>query len=309
MEQNMPKISIIIPIFNVEKYLTKCLQSLVNQTFQDIEILCINDGSTDNSLKIAETFAEKYPNIKNYSKENSGVSDTRNFGIKHANSDYIMFLDGDDWYNKNACELAYLEITQTDSDIGIFGIIEKYWLLEKQCILNKNIKRAKKDPSKKDLWKFLTYSVNKIYKKDFLRKNEIEFPKGIKTAEDLTFSAWCLFNNPKCCFIDKPLYYYRKNRLNSATTNKNGVKNDLEALKNICNTKLFQEQEIKSQVKLVEKFCSGSWNYYKRNRSDKDLQKDIKNLVEYIDQNFPQEELTVFKMYNRVKALANKTSF
>ena len=81
---------------------------------------------------------------------------------------------------------------------------------------------------------------------------------------------------------------------------------DLEALKNICNTKLFQEQEIKSQVKLVEKFCSGAWNYYKRNRNDKLLLNDIKNLVEFIDQNFPQEELTVFKMYNRVKKIATK---
>lgn len=302
----MPKISIIIPIFNVEKYITKCLQSLVKQTFQEIEILCINDGSTDNSLKIVENFAQKFPQIKVFSKENSGVSDTRNFGIKHATADYIMFLDSDDWYKKNACELAYSEITQTNSDIGIFGILENYQFFEKHCIMNKNIKRAVKDPQKRDLWKFLTYSVNKIYKKDFLLSNNIEFPKDIKTAEDLTFSAWCLFNNPKCCFIGKSLYVYRKNRLNSATTNNNGVKNDLEALKNICNTKLFQEQEIKSQVKLVEKFCSGAWNYYKRNRNDKLLLNDIKNLVEFIDQNFPQEELTVFKMYNRVKKIATK---
>ncbi len=302
----MPKISIIIPIFNVEKYITKCLQSLVNQTFQEIEILCINDGSTDNSLKIVENFAQKFPQIKVFSKENSGVSDTRNFGIKHATADYIMFLDSDDWYKKNACELAYSEITQTNSDIGIFGILENYQFFEKPCIMNKNIKRAVKDPQKRDLWKFLTYSVNKIYKKDFLLSNNIEFPKDIKTAEDLTFSAWCLFNNPKCCFVGKSLYVYRKNRLNSATTNNNGVKNDLEALKNICNTKLFQEQEIKSQVKLVEKFCSGAWNYYKRNRNDKLLLNDIKNLVEFINQNFPQEELTVFKMYNRVKKIATK---
>lgn len=302
----MPKISVIIPIYNVGKYLEQCLKSLVNQTFQDFEILCIIDGTTDNSLLVAKKFENLYPCIKVFAKENSGVSDTRNFGVKHANGNYIMFLDGDDFYKKNACELAYSKISQTNSDIGIFGINEKYWIFEKPCIMNKNIKRASLDPKKRDFWKFMTYSVNKIYKKEFLLSNNIEFPLGIKTAEDLIFSTLCLLNNPKCCFIDKPLYIYRKNRLNSATTNKNAVKNDLEALKNLCNLKIFKEQSIPIQTKIIEKFCSGSWHYYKQNRFDKELQNDIKILVELIDSKYPQSELTKFKMYNRIKKLTTK---
>lgn len=300
----MPKISVMIPVYNVEKYLKKCLESLVRQTFGDIEIICVNDGSTDNSSAVMQSFAVQFQQIKIFSQENSGVSSARNYGIEKAKSEYIMFLDGDDLYRPNACEKTFEAVKNGDFDIGIFGITEKYGIFEKPCIMNKNIRRAVKNPQDIDLWKFQTYSVNKIYKKSFLTKNNINFPDGIKTSEDLIFSLCCLFNNPKCCFIDKSLYVYRKNRKNSATTNGGGVKNDLEALKYFYETEIFQKQSLEIQLKVIEKFCSGSYHYYKKHRFNKNIKADIKALLDFISSRYVENDLTQFKMYNRIKKIS-----
>lgn len=299
----MTKISVIVPVYNVGKYIKKCLDSLVNQTFKDIEIICVDDGSTDNSMDVVREFAKKYSMIKIFTQNNSGVSAARNSGICHAQSDYIMFLDGDDYFRKNACEIAFNTITSGNFDIGIFGITEKYWFFEKPCIMNKNVFRAAKNPEKADLWKFQTYSVNKIYKKSFLTKNSISFPQEIKTSEDLIFSLCCLFNASKCCFCANSLYVYRKNSQNSATKNSRVVKNDLTALKYFYETEIFQKQSLEFQLKVIEKFCSGSWHYYKFNRFNSVLKSDIKALVNYINSKYSETDLSKFKMYNRIKSI------
>ena len=299
----MAKISIIVPVYNVEKYLTKCLQSLVNQTFRDIEIICVNDGSTDNSLAVLNDFACSDSRVKVITQDNSGVSSARNRGITESTAQYLMFLDGDDYYTPNACELAYEKIEAIGADVGVFGITELYGFITLSCIVNKNIKKVCKKAVEPDLWKFQTYSVNKIYKKSFLFEQNLKFPVGVKTAEDLIFSLSCLFKNPKYCFIDKPLYVYRKNRKNSVTTGDSGVKNDLDALKLFYQSEVFQQQAEEIQLKVIEKFCSGSWNYYKRNRRNKELLVDIKRLIEFIEQRYEVEKLVQFKKYNQIKAI------
>ena len=98
----MPKVSVIVPIYNVEKYIAKCLESLVNQTLEDIQIILVNDGSTDNSGKIAKQYASKYlTKIIYVEKENGGLSDARNYGLRYATGDYISFVDADDYVNKD----------------------------------------------------------------------------------------------------------------------------------------------------------------------------------------------------------------
>ena len=116
----MAKISIIVPVYNVEKYLTKCLQSLVNQTFRDIEIICVNDGSADNSLAVLNDFACSDSRVKVITQDNSGVSSARNRGITESTAQYLMFLDGDDYYTPHACELAYEKIEAIGADVGAY---------------------------------------------------------------------------------------------------------------------------------------------------------------------------------------------
>ena len=120
------KVSIIVPVYNVEEYLPQCLDSLVNQTLQDIEIICINDGSTDSSGKILDNYAQKDNRIKVITKENEGQGVARNLAMDHANGEYIMFCDPDDWFELSACEDAYNQISKNDNDIVFFNYFDYF---------------------------------------------------------------------------------------------------------------------------------------------------------------------------------------
>lgn len=115
----MQLVSIIVPVYNAEKYLSDCLDSLINQTYKDIEIICINDGSQDNSYKILEEYAEKDKRIKLYNQENAGASETRNRGISYATGDYIMFIDSDDSCSLDSVETSVKIAEKEDADLVV----------------------------------------------------------------------------------------------------------------------------------------------------------------------------------------------
>ena len=123
----MIKVSIIVPVYNVEKYLDKCLKSLVNQTLKDIEIIVVNDGTKDNSQKIVDKYVKKYPKlVKSYIKENGGLSSARNYGLKYVNGEFISFIDSDDWVRKDMFEKMYQKAKKEDLDIVICDSINVY---------------------------------------------------------------------------------------------------------------------------------------------------------------------------------------
>ena len=115
----MIKISVIVPVYNTEKYLPKCLDSLVNQTLKDIEIIIVNDGSPDNSQKIIDDYVKKYKNIKAFEKKNGGLSDARNYGIKKASGEYIAFLDSDDYVTVDMYEKMYKKAISQHFDMVV----------------------------------------------------------------------------------------------------------------------------------------------------------------------------------------------
>ncbi len=121
----MPKVSIIIPVYNVEKYLQRCLDSVVNQTLKDIEIICVNDGSTDNSAIILEEFSKKDERIKIVNQKNGGLSRARNTGLEHSNGDYIGFLDSDDWIDLDYYEKLHDAAERNNCDIAFADFIRK----------------------------------------------------------------------------------------------------------------------------------------------------------------------------------------
>ena len=121
------KISVIIPVYNVEKYIVKCLDSLVNQTLENIEIIVVNDGSKDNSQTIIDKYVKKYPKkIKSYIKENGGQGSARNLGLEYAKGEYISFVDSDDWLDLNALEEMYNLAKKDNSDIVICDMIDHF---------------------------------------------------------------------------------------------------------------------------------------------------------------------------------------
>lgn len=213
------KVSIIVPVYNVEKYLEKCLDSIINQTLKEIEIICINDGSTDSSLSVLEQYALKDSRIKIINQQNQGLSVARNNGLKYATGEYIGYVDSDDWISYDFYELLYNNAKKYNADIAC-GEIERpnadSIKLQKFFTI-KNIKTSKKTRVKYKLCNIpkLNYVWNKIYKKEKLLSSRIEFPIG-KKFEDIIWTHKVVDKLGKVVTVPNAVYYYRINN-NSVT--------------------------------------------------------------------------------------------
>lgn len=203
------KVSIIIPVYGVEKYIEKCIVSILEQTYKNIEIIVVNDGTKDNSIKIIE----KYTNdkrIKIINKKNGGLSSARNAGLKIVTGEYIFFVDGDDWVDKTWIESILRELN--NEDIGVFSFT---------CYddRNKKIKRIEHNEDIKLRNKGYLYFEdcnfavwNKVYKKDYIKN--IFFKEGI-IYEDILWGVYTLFSTINIKYINNYGYYYRENRKGS----------------------------------------------------------------------------------------------
>lgn len=214
----MNKISVIVPVYNVENYLGQCLDSVVNQTFKDIEIICVNDCSTDNSLAILNEYAKKDSRIKVIDLDkNVGLACVRNIAHKYVTGEYIMYLDSDDWLELNACELAYNQIKHNNNDLVYFGIYifddskhTKYVDKKRLAVFEKYKNRSNIRYSDIDE-PFMSFCEcwYKIYKTEFIKKYNLEFESG-KTYEDMPFYYNLILTDANFSVLDVPLYNYRK---------------------------------------------------------------------------------------------------
>lgn len=209
----MIKVSVIVPVYNVENYLIECLESLVSQTLQDIEIICVNDGSTDKSPLILENYKKNYPQIRVFTKQNGGLSDARNFGLKHATGEYVAFVDSDDYVDSNMFKIMYDTIVNKDADLCISQIKEVYQTEKKDLVDHNDIYPMLGHPT---VW-------NKLYKHEWIKKFNIEFPVGL-WYEDNVFTYKYLLNQPKITYVDNSLYYYRKERIGSIMSSQQSPK-------------------------------------------------------------------------------------
>ena len=222
----MPKVSIIVPVYNVEKYLTKCLESLVNQTLDDYEILVVNDGSPDDSQSIIDKYMNDYPElIKAFNKENGGLSDARNFGIENATGDFIGFVDSDDYVDVTMFEKLYNRAAETDSDIVVCAhnaiTLDKNDEV-KDCVvhgLENHYKFGKSIFESPEILAYSrSYAWNKLYKREVL--NEYRFPVG-QLFEDSAVVYNILSAAKKIEIVNEPLYYYVTGRAGAITSTVN----------------------------------------------------------------------------------------
>ncbi len=234
-EEYMIKVSVIIPVYNVDKYLEECLQSVCSQTLKDIEIICINDGSTDKSGQILKDFAKKDKRIVLIEQKNQGVSIARNNGIKAAKGEYIGFVDSDDWIDPDFYEKLYKTAKKFDADIALAGFynaisknkaekIRKRFLREK-LITNFNKKMQLLEESG-TVW-------TKIFKKEFLDITQIFFQEDV-TYEDRIWLPQIYYKAKKVCIVPKVYYHYRENPssiVHTTLTNPTFYKNSMEASK------------------------------------------------------------------------------
>lgn len=257
----MPKVSVIIPVYNVEKYLSQCLDSVVNQTLSDIEVICIDDGSADKSFEILQQYAEKDSRIKIFKQENQGAGAARNNGLDKAIGDYLYFLDSDDYIKSDCLEKMYNKITLENSDICV---CQSETLLDSEQKIKvggvKNIKLVS------DRNKFNVYDVpnvifkfcnipafTKMYKADFIKNNKIKFQE-IKTCNDVFFNFCSLTLANSITTVPEALVVYRSEQKNNLSANRgNHINCVLEAF-----SMLKTELENRNLFSLVEE------SFYKR---------------------------------------------
>lgn len=308
----MIKISIIIPVYNSASCIERCLESLVNQTLKDIEIICVNDGSTDNSLEILNKYSANDNRIKVYTQNNQGPSVARNLGISKANGEYIIFVDADDYTDLKMCEDFYNKAIKTNADIVVsdfYRISNMHSALDKRVeIVHNNIsdEAFKFDDEIANIIPNVPYETCcKLYKSSFLKDADIKFPSDIFIAEDCCFFINCCFKNPTISILNKGLYYYFINSQNSLSKRSDSTKelfNVFLYVKNILQTADIRNKKVfklhfttriskallwcynscytisnkKENLKYIKTFK----NYYKRikNRDDETYNRIKKNI-------------------------------
>ena len=204
---NQPKVSVIIPVYNVEEYIGLTLDSLVNQTLKDIEIIVIDDGSIDNSRQIIEGYEKKHKNIRVILQENSGPSRARNRGVEEATGEYLAFVDSDDLLPENSLELRYHAAVEQDADLIIGGTYrfnsQRKWPLTRH-FLGYGEKNIRTDES----ILFTIGPCNKLYKTSLAKT--LHFPEHIRFAEDQVFVIGAYTSAKKIYSINDVVYYYRE---------------------------------------------------------------------------------------------------
>lgn len=239
------KVSVIVPVFNSEKYLERCVESLVGQTLDEIEFIFVNDGSTDGSLEILNQYAEKYPEkVKVFTQENSGQGVARNFGIKQAQGEYIGFVDSDDYVEPGAFDRMYKVITKLQCDVAV----AQYFKVSKQ---GKETIHSRLPFMVDTVYSGVDYLEecggmfaiwNKLYKKEFIEK--FSFPSI--WFEDVAWTGIVMSHNPKVCYIDKPFYHYVRNEGSTVSSVRNvkTLEDSLQATKIALENCLEENKDI-----------------------------------------------------------------
>ena len=253
------RVSVIIPIYNTEKFLSRCLDSIINQTLEDIEIICINDGSTDNSLKILNQYAKKDKRIKIVDKNNEGQATARNIGIDMAQGEFIGFVDSDDWVDLFYFENLYNCANFFSTDIAVAGIIRQnkfsksYHLkFDKPSITDDvNLKFKLCDVPDK------SYVVNKIYKTDSLKKANIKFEDGIY-YEDVIFTPLALYYLKTLVTVPEIYYYYWRHNKSTVRQRNNKINQDSvyahKKAKNFCKEHNIDISELEVKTTRLKLF-------------------------------------------------------
>lgn len=264
----MPKVSVIVPVYNTEKYLKDCLNSLVNQTLKDIEIIIINDGSTDKSLELLNDYASKYKNIIIINKKNEGQAIARNLGIKSANGEYIAFVDSDDYIELNMFEELYKD-SEKKYDIVMCNFYKTFENYEEKGMIETFADNDNVLPQE--------YAItspgpcNKIYKTSFLKNNNFKFPEGI-IYEDYASIPILAKYKPLIKYVDIAYLHYRQSQISTMRNLKYKVKyEDIFLATNYLYDNLI-DCDFNSELEFIIIYhflYLGALNFYKYKKYDK----------------------------------------
>jgi len=217
---NQDKVSVIVPIYNVKSYLKRCVNSLLNQTYKNIEILLVDDCSTDGGEKIAKEYSEKYPQFCKFMQrqENGGLSAARNSGIENVTGDYLTFVDSDDWVHPDYIKLLIEKAIKDQADIVTVSMTYVYpnGSENKQTIEPLNTK----SDQRLKIALIRSYACGRLYRSSFFFAQELRFPTNVKRAEDMGLIIPLFSRTKKTSFIDSPVYYYWQRTDSISNSNK-----------------------------------------------------------------------------------------
>lgn len=325
IELRAPKISVIVPIYNRENYLEKCLQSIISQDFRDIEIICINDGSVDKSLKILEKYKKKDERIIILNQKNNGVSSARNNGIKKAKGKYILCIDSDDWIEQGYFREIYNRAERDNLDITISDIIFDYNNKSLKIIQDLKISDLEVMDSFEYIKKlftenFLAYNWNKLIKREILINNNIFYNENMKLFEDADLLLRVIKFSSKIGKLNKAYYHYIFGEQNGSCNQlklyhlQNTIDFFYKAIEIYSNDdELVELIQRKKNLRLVLMFLGNKFDQYKEydvllEQYLKDIKKEKFILKKYSDPLNDESILRIF-LYNFIKIVSQKEKF
>lgn len=299
-------VSIIVPVYNVEKYLEKCLESLISQTWKNLQIIVVNDGSTDSSAEIISEYIKKDRRIEAYEKENGGLSDARNFGLQYVKGQYVEFVDSDDYLEVTAIEQLVTTAVNTNADIIESAYYQDFGNYKKLKTISHHMENGY-------LAFGCTSACNKLYSVSLLINSKVSFLKGI-IYEDVNFNAKLTPFVKNKAFVDIPLYNYVQ-RAGSICHNYDmkikEMHNSLGNIKTFYESNGFFETYKEGLEYLFIKELYGSSFVRARHIKDKQLRKKVlKDNREFLEQNFPHYTRNLYlRNLSKLNLLLNLLKF
>ena len=295
-----PKVSIILPAYNAEKYIAKTLESLLTQTLKEIELICINDGSKDGTLKILRDFEKKDERIKIVDKKNEGVWKARIDGISVTNGEYTAFMDADDYVENTFLEELYKSITKNNADIAICGfsrIDEKTKKILSQEMKYDENKIIEKGKNFEEVISINTALWNKLYKTEILKQIE-DLKNPPRILEDMMFLSMVYQKTNKISFVDKYLYNYMVIEGSAMNTLK---KEEIEKIQNAMLEIKKQYVKENTNVENMEILASMAFLHFgislmlKVSETDNcDFSEEYKKNLKFLNENFPEWKKTKY---------------
>ena len=301
----MAKVSVIVPVYNVEKYITRCLTSLINQTLDDIEIIIVNDGSTDNSASIIKEYKRQHNNIIYVEKENGGLSSARNFGLVYATGEYIAFLDSDDYVDRTTYQRMYEKAKASNSDYVECNFYWKYDDYQKPDI-------GEKYENEKEMFeKGRVVAWNKLIRRNIIMNNNLRFPVGLYYEDVEFFYKLIPFIN-SVAFVEEPLIYYVQREESIVNNQDNRTRQIFTVLDNVVNyymqMGLFESYKDEIEYTYTRILLCSS---LKRILNIKDkVTKDllVKETWQHLNKRFPNwKNNKILKSNNTLKGIYMKT--
>jgi len=296
-------VSIVIPMYNVENYINKCVDTIINQTYKNLEIILIDDGSPDNCGDIADNYAELDCRIKVVHKINGGLSDARNVGLQIATGEYVFFVDSDDYVEADMIESVLGKAIDSEADVVLFSFYNE--------IVDKNENIIKKEAvifnpkESSSMISIIGYVWNKLYKTAYIKLNTFSFQKGLSLVEDIVFNEEVMIGANKIEYINKPFYHYvsrerltlvKKYHKNSYDLHKIGFRSRENVMFKLCGTNQKTQEVVASSHINGIRYCCSNMFYYKNNLTLKSKYRYIENML---DDEVTTQQIKIFQTQNK----------